>query len=123
MAWKANSNSDLPLAGSDREWDGNKARERIFRWAGWDDNPHPEKARQGFFAYDDEDPKHKHAYKLPFADVINNRLMAVPHGISAVAAALEDARRGLELPDDAIETIRRKVAGYYLRKIGEQPPW
>jgi hypothetical protein len=77
MAWKANGNMDLPLAEQDREWDGDEVRERIFTWAGWDDNPQPERARQAFFAYDDEHPHHKQAYKLPFADVIGGRLIVV----------------------------------------------
>jgi hypothetical protein len=122
MAWKANGNMDLPLAERDHDWDGDGARERIFRWAGWEEDPNPEKARQGFFAYDDEHPEHKHAYKLPFADVIGGRLMAVPHGIFAAAAVLEGARGGVELPDDVIESVRQKVTAYY-RKMGEQPPW
>jgi hypothetical protein len=122
MAWKANGNMDLPLAEQDREWDGDEVRERIFTRGGRDDNPQPERARRAFFAYDDEHPQHKRGYKLPFADVIGQRLIAVPHGIFAVAEVLEGARGGVDLPGDVIESIRGKVAAYY-RKLGAQPPW
>jgi hypothetical protein len=122
MAWKASGDTDLPLADREREWDGDEARERIFRWAGWDDNPDPQKARRAFFAYDDEEPENKTAYKLPFADVIGGELKAVPRGIFAVAQVLEGARGGVDLPEDVQESIRRKVEAYY-RKMGEEPPW
>lgn len=122
MAWKANGNMDLPLAERDREWDGDEARERVFTWAGWEEDPDPEKARQAFFAYDDEHPEHKHSYKLPFADIIDGQLRAVPRGVFAAAAVLEGARGGVELPDDVIREVRQKVEHYYHR-LGEEPPW
>ncbi len=122
MAWKANGDPDLPLADRERDWDGDAARERVFRWAGWEENPRPEQARRAFFAYDDEKPDHKTAYKLPFADVIDGQLLAVPHGILAVAEVLEDARGGVDLPRDVQESIRPKVAHYYHR-MGRKAPW
>lgn len=122
MTWKANGDPDLPLAERDTDWDGDAARDRIFEWAGWDEHPDPRKARRGFFAYDDEGPEKKTAYKLPFADVIGGRLKAVPRGIFAVAAVLDGARGGVELPDDVIEAVRRRVDAYYHR-MGEEAPW
>lgn len=122
MAWKASGDTDLALAGRKREWDGDKARESIFRWAGWEDDPDPRKARKAFFAHDSEGPDNKTAYKLPFAQVIGGRLKAVPRGIFAVAQVLEGAREGVDLPRDVIKSIRRKVASYY-HKMDEDPPW
>jgi hypothetical protein len=122
MTWKASGETDLPLADREREWDGDAASQRIFRRAGWDDDPEPSKAREGFFAYDDDEPENKTAYKLPFADVINGRLQAVPRAIFAVAQVLEGARGGVDLPRDVQASVRRKVEAYY-REMGEEAPW
>ncbi len=123
MTWKVCGDTHLPLAGRNREWDGDAAAESMFRRAGWDDDyADPDMARQGFFAYDDAAPKNKTSYKLPFAAVIDGRLRAVPRGIFSVAQVLEGARGGVDLPDDVIAAIRRKVAAYY-HKLGEEPPW
>jgi hypothetical protein len=59
---------------------------------------------------------------LPFADVVNGRLQAVPRAIFAVAQVLEGARGGVDLPRDVQASVRRKVESYY-RKMGEEAPW
>lgn len=97
-------------------------QENLFRRANWENEPHPEKAREGFFAYDDSVPENKTAYKLPFADVIDGRLMAVPRGIFSVAQVLEGARGGDDLPKPVLNRIRRKVTAYY-HKMNQEPPW
>jgi hypothetical protein len=122
MAWKACGDDDLPLANRQREWDGDAASERIFRWAGWEDNPDPHRARRAFFACDDARPEKKGSYKLPFADIIDGELRAVPGGIFAVAQVLEGARGGVDLPSNVKDEVRRRVERYY-RKMGEQAPW
>ena len=122
MAWRVSGDADLPLADREREWDSAAAEKRLFHRAGWDDNPNPEKAREGFFVHDDAAPENKTAYKLPFADVIDGRLMAVPRGIFSAAQVLEGARGGVDLPKDVIARVRRRVGTYY-HKMGEEPPW
>lgn len=122
MAWKATGNTDLPLSEDEREWDGDEAEDAIFEWAGWPDNEDPEKAKQGFFAYKDDEAKEKESYKLPFATIVDGELTAVPNGIHAVAVVLEGGRNGVDLPDDIIHSIRDKVEAYY-GKIGEEVPW
>ncbi len=123
MTWKVCGDTQLPLASRDRDWDGEAAADSMFRRAGWaDDHADPYMARQGFFAYDDASPKNKTAYKLPFAAVIDGRLKAVPRGIFSVAQVLEGARGGVDLPDEVVAAIRRKVAAYY-HELGEEPPW
>ncbi len=122
MTWKVSGSTNLPLASRRREWDGDAASERVFRWAGWEDKPRPSQARRAFFAYDDGEPENKTAYKLPFADIIQGELRAVPRAIFAVAQVLEGARGGVELPESVQNSIRRTVAAYY-REMGEEPPW
>jgi hypothetical protein len=122
MAWKVSGKTDLPLTDDDRKWDDDKARAGIFKWAGWPDDPDPVKARQAFFAYDDDDGDEKQSYKLPFAVVIDGRLKAVPHALHAVAGVLEGARGGVDLPKDVIADVRGKVEKYY-KKMDEDVPW
>lgn len=122
MAWKAGGKKDLPLADSEREWDGDEAEDAIFEWAGWPEEKDGERARDGFFAYDDADPTLKKSYKLPFATVVDGRLKAVLRGIYAVASVLEGGRGGVDLPDEVLEDIRGTVETYY-EQMGEEPPW
>lgn len=122
MAWKASGKTDLPLADDDRDWDGDEAEDAIFAWAGWPDDEDPKKARQGFFAYNDDDAKLKRGYKLPFATVIDGKLKAVRSGIHAVAVVLEGGRGGVDLPKSVIDDVRNKVEKYY-EKMGEDVPW
>ena len=122
MAWKASGKMDLPLSEDDREWDGDEAEDAIFEWAGWPDDEDPDKARQGFFAYKDDEAKEKESYKLPFATLIDGKLTAVPNALHAVAVVLEGGRGGVDLPDDVIADVRDKVEHYY-EKMGEAVPW
>jgi hypothetical protein len=122
MTWKASGTTELPLADREREWDGDAARKRIFKWAGWDDAPKTSKARRAFFAYDNDDTSEKGSYKLPYADIIGGELKAVPRAIFAVAQVLEGARGGVDLPDSVISATRKRVEKYY-KKMGEEAPW
>jgi len=122
MTWKVCDSTDLLLGDRDREWDEQAARNRIFRWAGWEDNPNPDKAQRAFFAYDAETPTNLTSYKLPFADVIGGELKAMPRGLFAVAQLLRGARDGVDLPEDVLRRIRSEVTTYY-HKMDEEAPW
>lgn len=122
MTWKASGSTSLPLGDREREWDQAAARQRIFRWAGWEDKPSSAKAKRAFFAYDDAEPTNLTAYKLPFADVVNGELKAMPRGLFAVAQMLRGARDGVDVPETVLRSARRKVATYY-HHMGEEAPW
>jgi hypothetical protein len=122
MTWRVIGDTDLPLAEDDREWDGDEAADEIFDWAGWPDDENPDKAKQGFFAYDDDEPKEQESYKLPFATVVDGELTAVPNGLHAVAVVLEGGRDGVDLPEDVLDDVRDKVEQYY-EEMGEEVPW
>jgi HK97 family phage major capsid protein len=92
-------------------WDGAAAKERIFRWAGWPDDPAPQKARKGFLVYDADDPTLKGSYKLPFADVVDGSLVAVDAGLRAAASRLPQA----DLPPDVKERARALLDAYFER--------
>jgi hypothetical protein len=121
MTWQASGSARLTLTDRDRTWDGDAAAQRIFKWAGGEDFT-PSKAQRAFFAFDDESPENRTSYKLPFADVVNGKLKAVPHAVFAVAAVLEGGRGGVDLPKTVQSKVRKKVEVYY-RKMGDDPPW
>ncbi|SRR5581483_7204058 len=122
MTWKVSGSTSLPLGNRRREWDQDQARDRIFKWAGWEDHPSPAKAKKAFLAYDDDAPTNLTSYKLPFADVVGGELQAMPRGLFAVAQMLQGARDGIDVPEDVLRSVRRKVTTYY-HKMGEQAPW
>jgi hypothetical protein len=121
MTWKATGSTALEMTSKSKEWDGDAAAERVFKWAGGQKFD-ARKAKRAFFAYDDADPHLRTNYKLPFADVVGGELKAVPRAIYAVAQVLEGARTPLDLPKTVQTDVRKKVEKYY-HKLHEDPPW
>lgn len=118
---------DLPLASEDRSWDADAARARVARWASSDGSGDKDKVdwskyRKAFVWYDAENAENFGAYKLPIADVIDGRLIAVPRAIYAAAAAVQGARGGVNIPDSDIPGVKRHLERYY-KKMGKEPPW
>lgn len=103
----------LPFADREKAWDSAAAVQRVFNWAGGD-NLDVNKFRRAFLYQDENaDPSTKAAYKLPFADVVDGELVAVPRGVFAVAGG-----RGVgaaDIPASDKETIRRRVSALYRR--------
>jgi hypothetical protein len=122
MSWQVCGSTGLPVGNREREWDEQNARDRIFAWAGWEDHPDPEKARHAFFAYDDDKPTNLTSYKLPFADVVDGKLKAMPRGLFAVAQVLRGARDGIHLPEEVLRSARQRAETYY-HKMDERAPW
>lgn len=112
---KATSFGDLPLADRDKEWDAAPVEKRVRAWAGGEDNINWNKYRQAFFWYDEEDSELFGSYKLGFADIINNRLTAIPRGIFAVAAVLMGARGGVAIPGAEEAAVKAHVEKYYAK--------
>lgn len=119
---------DLPLAGRQHTWDSEGAIGRVRQWAGINgdgdlsDPDIQEKYRQAFFWYDGPDRDLFGAYKLPFADIINDNLMAVPRGIFSAAAAMQGARGGVYLPREDRPAVTRNIERYY-EKMGLESPF
>jgi len=127
FAFRVVGDTGLPFASREREWDSAAATARVFEWAGGDDLD-VNKYRRAFL-YQDEDanPKLKGSYKLPFADVIDGELKAVPRAVFAVAGG-----RGVnaaDIPASDKETIKRRVSALYRRMAkdfddpGLKAPW
>jgi len=111
----------LPLADKAREWDSGAARARLQSWAGGEEWS-PAKYRRAFLYYDAEAPDLLGSYKLPFADVADGNLTAVPRAIYACASVLQGGRGGVDIPDADKATAKAVLNGYYTR-LGETPPW
>ena len=127
IAKAANGATDLPLADRNRAWDSDAAEARVRKWASSDGSGDKEKInwsryRQAFFWYDENNPENFGSYKLPFADVIDGRLMAVPRGIIAAAQAIQGARGGVNIPAEDVDDVKRRIAAYY-KKMDDEPPW
>ena len=112
---------DLPLADRTREWDGDAADKRVRKWAGAEDEPN-QKYRDAHVWYDSDNKDNFTAYKLLIADVVGDKLEAVPRGVMAAGAIMEGARGGINLPEDDIDRVKSHLAKYY-NKMGDTPPW
>jgi hypothetical protein len=112
---------DLSIADRDREWDGAEAEKRVRKWASATDEPN-EKYRDAHVWYDAEKKQNFTAYKLLIADVVNGRLVAVPHGVMAAGAVMQGSRGGVDVPEHDIDRIKSHLAKYY-DKMGDAPPW
>jgi HK97 family phage prohead protease len=112
---------DLPLADRSVPWDAGHAIARVKSFTGSEEEPSPD-FKKAFLWYDVNTADQFGSYKLPIADVIDNRLMVVPRAIFAAAAALRGARSGLNLPSTEKQRIISNVERYY-EKLGLESPW
>ncbi|HET8603636.1 MAG TPA: hypothetical protein VFM09_06885 [Marmoricola sp.] len=112
---------DLPLADRDREWDGAAAEKRVRSWAGAEDEPN-QKYRDAHVWYDAEKKENFTAYKLLIADVVDDRLVAVPRGVMTAGNVMQGSRGGVDLPEGDVDRVKSHLAKYY-RKMDDTPPW
>src|SRR5687768_3978001 len=105
---------DLPLAPRDREWDGDAAERRVRKWAGAEDEPN-EKYREAHVWYDSDKKDNFTGYKLLIADVVGDRLVAVPRGVMAAGAVMQGSRGGVDLPKSDVDRVKSHLAKYYAK--------
>ncbi|MEV6565873.1 phage minor head protein [Streptomyces kronopolitis] len=131
LAASSSGDLDLPVhENADRTWDGDAARSRVLAWATDGDQVDGDKLGSAFLYRDDEaDPQTAGAYKLGFADVINDRLEIVAAAVYTIAAVLQGGRGGVDIPEDERDAIRGRVETLY-KRIAEAyddpsivPPW
>ncbi|MEU6628457.1 ADP-ribosyltransferase [Streptomyces parvus] len=127
----ASGQLDLPVE-EDRDlpWDGDQAKARLLDAATVDGTVDEDRLAAGFLWRDDDaDPATAGAYKLPFADVIDGELRIVAAGVYAVAAALQDARGGVDIPEADADAVKGRVESLYGRLADTFddpsiiPPW
>ena len=106
---------DLPIAARDKAWSAAAADKRVQKWAGGKDAMDWDKYGKAFFYCDESDKEKLGSYKLQFADIVDGELTAIPRAIFAVAAVLQGARGGVDIPDADKEAIKDKVTAYYAK--------
>jgi hypothetical protein len=105
MTWKVGASKSLPIADTDRSWDGPAARRRMVEAGAGT-------AKRGHLIYDDEaDPETQAAYKLPFADLISGDLKAIPSGLRAAASRLPQT----DIPQSVKDDARAVLDAYFER--------
>ncbi|WP_228995228.1 hypothetical protein [Streptomyces sp. DH8] len=127
----ASGQLDLPVdEDRDRPWDGDEATARLLDAATVDGTVDEDRLAAGFLWRDDDaDPATAGAYRLPFADVIDGELRTVAAGVYAVAAALQDARGGADIPEADTGAVKERVEALYGRLADTFddpsiiPPW
>ncbi|OHD19792.1 MAG: hypothetical protein A2Y38_22435 [Spirochaetes bacterium GWB1_59_5] len=116
----------LPLADKSQEWDGAAAEQRLQAWASSDGSGDKEKMdwekyAKAFMSVDSANKESLDGYKLPYADVIDGELKAVPAALSAIRGALSGARGGVDLPAGVTkEEILAKVDSYGKPEDGKE---
>ncbi|MBN9255264.1 MULTISPECIES: hypothetical protein [unclassified Mesorhizobium] len=112
--WKVGASRNLPLV------EGNKrlaaAGVAILAHADFDsDSPDTAFARKGFLAYDAANPDVASSYLIPFATMVDGRLMASPAAVKSARAALMAS----DLPED-VTAKAMAVIDHYEGKMSKQ---
>jgi len=105
---------DLPLGDRERPWDGTAAEGRVREFTNSDNEPSAT-YRNAFLWFDGENATNFTAYKLQIADIVDGRMVAMPRGIFAAAAALRGARGGVDIPEADRAGVIRNVERYYAK--------
>jgi HK97 family phage prohead protease len=112
---------NLPLASEDMSWDGDSARSALTKWSGGPDKDKMNwgKFRKGFLWFDPSNPDELGSYKLPFATILNGKLMAVPKGIMAAAGG--HGVNSADIPEDDKAKVRNVITQYYKKMKKDSP--
>lgn len=112
---------NFPLADEGVKWDSTAAIARVREKTGSEDSPSAT-YRNAFMYYDPDNADDFGAYKLPYVDVIDGEMKAVPRAIFAIAAVLNGGRGGVDIPESGIPAIKAHVDRYY-SKMGRDSPF
>jgi uncharacterized protein len=128
-----------PIADRDLKWDAGAAHKRILDWCSdkdgnvnwkqyasvhfWCDTSAPDPDEDGL-------PDRQGDYKLPFCDVVDGEVKALPRAIFKVAAVLDSKGvGGVDIPHEDEKPIRDAVDTYYelmkkeFKDDSITPPW
>lgn len=111
--------TSFPL-NKERSWDKGSAHGRLLEWAGGKDSFSAAKFKRVHFRYTGSGDKITD-FHFPFCDIVDGKVEAIWHAVTAAASALGGARGGADHEGDE-DAMRSKIAHYY-RKAGETPPW
>lgn len=117
MNFEVHAEVNLPLAQNSRPWSASQATANVFAWAkdsktkGID----YEKAKRAFLIVDKDNLHSEDGYLLPFADVVNGKLMAVPNGIREAFKALIRNMVPQGVDQVTVDLARRVLDSYFAR--------
>ncbi|MDE2103762.1 MAG: hypothetical protein KGL39_41375 [Patescibacteria group bacterium] len=108
----------LPLAERDHPWDKDGADKRVRDFTEATDAPNKSYAK-AFILCDGDGDKYGD-FKLPFADIVDDEMVAVPKGIESAAGALDGARGGLkDVSDEDRDGAKKLIDSYYTKMAKE----
>jgi len=111
---------DLPLADRERGWDASAAVNRIKVLTGSEEKPSAG-FKKAFVIFDSERADEFMAYKLPIADVVEGKLVAIPRGIFAAAGAIQGARTPMKISNAERKGAIRHLERYYAKMDADSP--
>jgi 2'-5' RNA ligase len=112
IAAAATGSDELPIADEGTDWDAAAAHDRQVE-AGID------LGAGHLFRTPDADPADPGSWHLPFADIIDGELVAVPAGIDWASTAAVEMHDAGEIPDEEFSDITETLSDYYERLAGE----
>lgn len=122
LAEKASSPAkQLPIAEMDTTWNSDEADKRVREFTKSTEVPTAD-YRKAFLYYDASNADNFTAYKLPFADVIDGELKAVPAALAAALGAVNGARGGVNIPSSDLPAVKATISAYY-KKMGKDDPF
>lgn len=120
---------DYPIAERTRPWEGRLAEERWRRHVGAVRGEVPAEYAKAYLWHDPGLRDRFAGYKLQVVDLVNGEPHIIPRAVFAVAAVLEGARGGVDVPASDIPKLKARVADLYMRmrRAWEDPtikaPW
>lgn len=118
---------DLPMPMIDgeidfsRPWNSTAAVNRVRSFFNIEDNA-PDDYKKAFLWYDSENKDNLTAYKLPIADIVDGKLVAIPRAIFAASAAISGARGGVNISQEDKNGIVSALNRYY-KKMDRPSPF
>jgi hypothetical protein len=112
----ASGSTTLPIADKAVKWDGSVASKNVFDKYTDDKGNISAEAKKAFFWVDTTKPNEKGSYKLGFADIVDDKLTAIPNGIKAAANAIRGARNPVDISDEDKKKVAKKI-NVYLKKL------
>lgn len=129
MTVNANSWKKFPIAAREQTFNADDAILRIADWA----KGSVERFSSAFIWRNSQGPaNNKNSYRLPIADVIDSKLVLIPHAVFAAAAIMSGAHGGLEgvVTEESERTaIKNVITSIYERLKADygdprlDPPW
>jgi len=117
--------TDLPVIERD-DWDGDAARERILRWAGYETEAEEDVRNEALdraarlFLFRRDESATQDDLVAPCGDIVDGEPRLVTSGLRFALAAVNGARGGIDAPDELLEQARRAIERIRARLEEEQ---